>query len=367
MPERQAPVYNSRAVRLVQRILADLRRGRFLPGERLPAERELAPLYGVSRSTIRHTLELLVADQHLVREPRRGVKVPARPAGASADSTQVAWITLSLSEDANEFTRGLHAALDPDFTLATYCAHADIARYGQLVARVAATRPAGMILQGDIASGRDAFHAAPLMAAGIPVVVIGETIPAGLVCDQVRDAPFNGARVIAQYLTRKNYRDLAFITSLDQERRPAVLRDLRNALQPAGIALPEERVFYVETPRGWAQPPDPYSDAQEFMARLLADGFRCATLLVDHDYPAVGVLRALLAAGIRVPEEMQVVSMIRCHVEGATPLRLTTMDDNREASGCIAGNVLRQRLANPAARHGIHYVVAGEMIVGETG
>ena len=318
---RQAPVYNSRAVRLVQRVLADLRRGRFSPGERLPAERELAPLYGVSRSTIRHTLELLVADWHLVREPRRGVKVPKRPAGAPADNTQVAWITLSLSEDANEVTRGLHAALDPDYTLATYCAHADIARYGQLVARVAATRPAGMILQCDISPGRDAFHAAPLMAAGIPVVVIGDMIPAGLVCDQVRNAPFNGARVIAQYLTKKNYRDLACVTMLGQERRAAVLRDLRNALRPAGISLPDERVFYVEARRGWAQPPDPYVDAQEFMARRLADGFRCGTLLVDHDYPAVGVLRALLAAGIRVPEEMQVVSMIRCHVENVTPMR----------------------------------------------
>ena len=81
MPERQTPVYNSRAVRLVQRVLADLAARPFQP-RRNGCRRNGSwpPLYGVSRSTIRHTLELLVADRQLVREPRRGVKVPARPA-----------------------------------------------------------------------------------------------------------------------------------------------------------------------------------------------------------------------------------------------------------------------------------------------
>jgi DNA-binding LacI/PurR family transcriptional regulator len=232
---------------------------------------------------------------------------------------------------------------------------------------MAALRPAGMVLQGGIPSGRPIFQAKPLMAAGIPLVVIDGDLPDGLFCDQVMNASFYGSEVVARYLIQKNYRDLALITHLTPEPREVLLRGLRTALRPAGILLPDERVFYFLDSRGYAQPPDPSIDAQEFTAKLLADGFRCGTLLVDHDYPAVGVLRALLAAGVRVPEEMQVISMIRCHVEGVTPLRLTTFDDHGETLGHIAGNVLRQRLADPTSRPGIHYVVAGEMIVGETG
>ena len=367
MSLRPKPTYNSRAVRLGQQLRADLRRGRFTPGEQLPAERDLAELYEVSRSTIRRTLDMLVTDACLVKTPRRGVKVPAAPARTPADNGLVAWITLSLSADADEYTRGLHAALDPDYTLGVYCAHADTEYYAKLVDKVAAMRPAGIVLEGGSPTGLPLYNAKTLAAADIPVVIIGEDDPSELECDRVISARFHGARKAGQYLVLKNYRDLALVTELTPNQQAAMVRGLRSALRPAGIALPNDRVFSFQAPRGLARPPDPYIDAQEFMTKLLANGFRCGTVVTDHDYPAVGILRALLAAGIRVPEEMQVISIARCHVEGATPMRLTTVDDHREELGCIAGDILRRRISDPTVRPAVHHVIGGEMIAGETG
>lgn len=361
------PTYNSRAVRLGQQLRADLRRGRFTPGEQLPAERDLAEQYSVSRSTIRRTLEMLVADACLVKTPRRGVKVPAAPARTPADNGLVAWITLSLSADADEYTRGLHTALDPDYTLGVYCAHADTAYYAKLVDKVAAMRPAGIVLEGGSPTGLPLYNAKTLAETGIPVVIIGEDDPSELDCDRVISARFHGSRKVGQYLVQKNYRDLALVTELAPKQQAAMVRGLRSALRPAGIPLPDARVFHFQAPRGLAQPPDPYIDAQEFMARLLADGFRCGTVVTEHDYPAVGILRAILAAGIRVPEEMQVISIARCHAEAASPMRLTTLDDHHEELACIAGEVLRRRMNTPALRPGVHHVISSDMIVGETG
>lgn len=67
--------YNSRATRLCDELLRDIRGGRFQQGEYLPAEMSLAESYRVSRSTVRKAVDLLVQNKKLEKTPYRGVKV----------------------------------------------------------------------------------------------------------------------------------------------------------------------------------------------------------------------------------------------------------------------------------------------------
>ena len=140
MPPLSPSSYNSRAVRLGRQLQADLRRGRFKAGERLPAEQELAAMYGVSRSTLRRTLERLVAAGCLVKTPWHGVKVPGEAASnQGAAARQIAWVTLSMSGEAEEYARGLQDVLATSgFTLGVYCSQANPARFNQLLEHLAA-------------------------------------------------------------------------------------------------------------------------------------------------------------------------------------------------------------------------------------
>jgi len=360
--------YNSRSVRLFDELLADLKNGRFAGGELLPPERELAALYGVSRPTLRRTVEQLAVDNHLIKQPQRGVMVPNPRNGTTRH--QVSWVTTGHSENVMDYGRGLQNALDPDhYTLATYCSHADLGLYHKLIDKVVAMGAAGIVLHGEgLHHDRKPSHnPRELVRSGIPLVVIGGDDHLNLPCDRVFASRTYTSRKAAEYLIGKNYRDVAMVSLFLPEFRKPMVAELRNMLGPAGIDLPDERIFSFEAPRGWMQPPDPYIDAQEQMARLLAAGFRCGTIIVDHDYPAVGVLRALLAAGIRVPEETQVISMLKCQVEGVSPLRLTTIDHHRYDVGYLAGEILRRRMAGYAGAPEIHHVLAGEVITGETG
>jgi DNA-binding LacI/PurR family transcriptional regulator len=54
----------------------------------------------------------------------------------------------------------------------------------------------------------------------------------------------------------------------------------------------------------------------------------------------VGALKAVLAAGLRVPEDVKIVSPMRCAVEGASPMKLTTVDVHREEQGRLAATEL---------------------------
>ena len=62
---------------VVEALLAEILRGNFPPGTRLPAEREMARLLGASRPTLREALRRL-GEWNLV-EPRRGSGIVVRP------------------------------------------------------------------------------------------------------------------------------------------------------------------------------------------------------------------------------------------------------------------------------------------------
>ena len=60
-------------------LLAKIQSGDYQPGDRLPSEKELAELYGVSRITAKKAMDMLAKENQINREPGRGSFV-CRPA-----------------------------------------------------------------------------------------------------------------------------------------------------------------------------------------------------------------------------------------------------------------------------------------------
>ena len=71
----QEGVYRSKALRLSGRMLQDIRSGCFRNRELLPSELELSRHYGVSRTTIRRVISILISSGELVKEPNRTARI----------------------------------------------------------------------------------------------------------------------------------------------------------------------------------------------------------------------------------------------------------------------------------------------------
>jgi GntR family transcriptional regulator, transcriptional repressor for pyruvate dehydrogenase complex len=113
--EIHSPIAVATYTSVVERIRRAIHLGIYVPGDRLPPERELAPALGVSRTTLREALRLLVGEGLL--ESRRGAAGGAfvREAGESVLSAG------DLPAQARVFEDLL------DFRLATECAAARLA------------------------------------------------------------------------------------------------------------------------------------------------------------------------------------------------------------------------------------------------
>ncbi|OGO08766.1 MAG: hypothetical protein A2Z66_07915 [Chloroflexi bacterium RBG_13_66_10] len=82
---RPQPLY----LQLEQSILQQIHAGLAAPGDRLPSEREIAEVLGISRQTVRQTINQLVLHGLLTRQPGKGTYVSARKSAAGRSQVAV--------------------------------------------------------------------------------------------------------------------------------------------------------------------------------------------------------------------------------------------------------------------------------------
>jgi len=355
---------NTKVSRLAAQMGCEIAEGVYPAGSMLPPERELARRYGVSPTTLRKCLGLLTDRGHLVRHPNRGVVVAERPEGG-ARVGQIAFVSPMLSSDAVPYIRGLTGGIDHDrFSLATYITQADMNQYRRVIENIPRTGPVGAVIWvpfEDLCPIHDECFA----GARFPIVTLGQHPLPHVAADNVRDCPVDAAVKVARRIAAGGCRRPAFVGAVSRRLSEEQIQTLRRELGPHGIGLPDERVFVVDTPRGFGLSPDPYSDVHDFVADLLARGLDCDCLICGHDYPAVGALRALAEFGIRVPDAMKVISLCRTGVERTASPRLTTVDIHNEQQARKAAELLIRRIDGHKGYPEIHYV-STELIEGET-
>lgn len=356
--------YNSKAVRLSEKLLEDFRNGSYVEGTRLPPEADLADQYDISRSTIRKALRILEEDKHVVRIPHKGVVVTSANGKASRVG-HIAFIADTLNDQAELFARGLQAGLDPERFLPTvYSVNANLTRLQTVLDNVVSLRPDGMVLR-NVPKELCNVDYRRLKAAGIPMVVMGKSIEE-LQCDRVMHDASDSGRLMGRYILGKGYRNVGVLLQVPRVSSEPMLKRLRHELGQELVEVPDENVMvYDGRSHGYGEFPDPYIDAYEHMARALKKGFRCEVLVCSHDYPAVAALRAILDAGIKVPEEMKVISGSRCLVGGVSPMRLTTVSLEDEEQARIAAELLVRRIDGYEGPPEVHHVT-GTLMQGET-
>jgi DNA-binding LacI/PurR family transcriptional regulator len=190
----------------------------------------------------------------------------------------------------------------------------------------------------------------PLLALAIarrlPAVVIDQ--PTGTGLPGVGIADQDAAHAAARHLTALGHRRIAvvsFALAPDGRTGPADLARRRNALYAVSRArLGGYAAALAEAGVEWADVPV-YECAGSVRAagrtaaeRLLAAARPPTAILATSDVLALGVLDAVAAAGMRVPDDLSVVGFD--DVPAAADARLTTIRQDHHAKGRLAGELL---------------------------
>ena len=345
---------------LSKEIEKDIDSGVLQPGEMIPSVRKLTSTYNVSRPTVEKSLETLKESGKLRHLPGLGYFVQERPTAAIG---HIAFVTHLLASDASFYVEGLTDGLDAEkYTLSTFAAHADLEKYQQSIEQLAQLKPTGIILH-TLPYELCQVDLTPLVDVGIPIVAI-ESYHPELVCDRVLISPQNYKRKIVNYICEKDLSDLAIFMGSRSKRTKDSITAWIDKLKNAGIEVPDERIFLFDVSHGYSNHPDPFIDSELKMTEILKNGFR-GTFICGHGYPAIGALRAVLKAGIKVPEEVKIIASMNCAADVYAPMKITTVDFHPEEIAHVAAELLIRRIEGYKGPLETHYV-SGTLIEGET-
>src|SRR5437763_6223018 len=166
-------------------------------------------------------------------------------------------------------------------------------------------------------------------ARGVPYVLIDRQFTSA-------NAPYVGAddgaigRLATRHLIERGCRRIAHIAGPPITTGVGRLRGYQETLSTAGITVPDSYVTYAT------------DDASGYEAarRLLRLDPRPDAIFGYNDPTAAGALKAILEAGIRIPEEIKVIGVGNVHYSDLLRVPLSTIDQSSTVIGRQAAEVL---------------------------
>ncbi|MFC0475121.1 LacI family DNA-binding transcriptional regulator [Robertmurraya beringensis] len=178
-----------------------------------------------------------------------------------------------------------------------------------------------------------------LQERGIPFVVIGKPFKHVEEITHVDNDNFRATKEVTEYLIQLGHDHIAFVGgNLNLVVTVERLLGYEKALREAGISLNDEYIVHEEFLR---------EGGQEAVRELLSLKVPPTALVVADDLMALGVLNTLDELGIKVPEDISIISFNNVLVSEMSRPPLTSVDINIFDLGFDAARSLIQKIENP--------------------
>jgi DNA-binding LacI/PurR family transcriptional regulator len=185
----------------------------------------------------------------------------------------------------------------------------------------------------------------------LPVVVIGRPVaPIGF--DVVRAADDEGVAQAVDHLAGLGHRDISYVDGGDSEMAALRRRGYQHAMRRHGLADHAHLIAGGNTE----------SDGADAAQTVLATEPRPTAVLTYNDRCAMGLVDALVRAGVGIPEDISVVGYDDSPVARLAHIDLTTVSQNTSELTEHAVAAVVERLENGRADHR-EVVVAPHLVI----
>ena len=327
---------------LANRLGAQIETGVLKPGDRLPSLVNLRELYGASQPTAERAYALMEREGLIIRKPNRGVFV--------AD-----WI-----QSRRQCVLGIGM-------LARVYGHVYYERIVRGIQAVAHEERVELLLLHEtsaihwekldgviLASASSAIF--ERLPQGMPAVSLLQPLRKGI---SVVSDDFHAVNLLVEHLLGLGHRRIGFLTGglVEYGESDIFYPNITGQHRVNGY-YHAMRAAGVEPDPRWVRPiRSPYEPMRRFqelgrdgMTRWLNEDWRelgCTALLAHNDELAVGVIEAMQASGIRVPEDVSVVGFDGLEIAEYFRPRLTTVEVPLEEIGAQGARLLLEQIRLP--------------------
>lgn len=310
--------------------------GNLKAGDKLPSENELTELFGISRQTVRKAIGLL-EEQGTVRRVRgSGTYVSFDRKENLEHRNRIAVVTTYVESyifpktiqgiEKILFERGYSVQIS--FTNNTLEREKNV-----LTDLISRDDVAGIIVEGTKSGlpNPNLYLYRQLMNRKIPIVFINTYYPE-LDVPHVSLNDVKAAETAVNYLIGKGHENIGAILKLDDGQGRLRYLGYLKAMEAAGLQVTDSRMVWIDT--------DESKQLNYCRDKLLNRVEECSALFCYNDQIAFQLIRMLTERGIRVPEDVSVISVDDSDLALHSEVQITSLPHPKEKLGAKAAEVL---------------------------
>ena len=328
--------------RIASTLQDEIKTGKLSPGQMLPTEEQLTQRFSASRQTIRQALSVLVDARLIVKQRGSGSRV--RADALPPRSGNIAVIATYISD---YIFPGILREAQSVFAANQYSAILSATRNSVFHERTILLDLLNKPIDGILVEGTKTALPNPnldlyqkLTERNIPIVFFN-----GFYADlsgtiSVYADNFGGGYELVQHLLKKGHSSIAGIFKSDDIQGHERYSGYITALRDAGRMIPDSSVFWYTTE----------SRDEMFTEELAKKIAESSAVVCYNDEIAFRLIPLLLSHGIRVPQDVAVVSFDNSNLSELSPVKITSLSYGEQNIGHVAAEALIDRIAGKPAQ-----------------
>lgn len=306
---------------------------------KLPTEMELAKEHNVSRQTVRRALSILSQEGLIERQQGSGSHIKDTPPTNSTNIAIVAtyindYIFPAILQDAQ------HTFACNGYSTMVFCTHNQVNMEREILKGLLSRPVCGLLVEGTKTAlpnpNLDLYK--QLENSGIPVVFLHGTYSALTDAVCISDDDYHGSYMLTQYLLHKGHTHIAGIFKADDIQGHNRYFGFLSALRDAGLPLPDANILWYSTEmKEQIMKNDNTAILHNYVNQTLQGSTAVVCYNDEIAYPLINVL---LSLGIRVPEDVAVVSFDNSSYSEFCRVKITSMEHGSKHIGRIAAERL---------------------------
>lgn len=345
-----------------------IRKGILAPGECILSEIELARKYNISRRSSRQAISNLVDKKLLRRIPGKGTFV-CDVQERRIHYELVSFIVPDVGDlFITEVLKGLQEAVGNGYKLIIQSSSRQPERENENIELLIQQNVSGAVIFPNW--GRlNAETVLRLKKSDVPFVLIDRYFR-DIDTDYVVVDNRGGAFKAVAHLAKLGHRRIGHLYGTEGTANDDRLEGYRDALADAGIVYSQAFVRRIPSSVKCDHRFEPdYAGGYEAMKQLLALPERPSAVFAGNDYLAIGAMKALKEAGLRIPGDMALVGFDDLSISAILDPSLTTVRQPKNEIGRKAAEILTEKIQsmrNGKPREMAHVVLPTELVVRES-
>lgn len=318
-----------------------IREGHYPQGGLLPTEQALCEEFDASRQTVRQALQCLVTEGLILRRQGSGSRVCEKPREILMPPRTVAVVSTYISDYIfpgilREIEQVLSANNCTPLLFSTQNQVSNERKVLQNLLNL--PKLDGILIEGTKAAlpnpNLDLYRR--LMARNIPMVFMHGHYPELSGGIAILDDNYNGGYALVKYLHGKGHTHIAGIFKADDQQGHQRYAGYAAALTDLDLPLEDANIYwYYTATKDLLSAPDPVWE--NHLGRVLSG---CTAVVCYNDDVASSLIPVLQRRGVRIPEDLAVVSFDDSRYSDLTACRITTLSHGSQNVGRLAAQAL---------------------------